>query len=534
MKKPTTLISVVSILIIILFSCEKDKAPKPPNHSNKIEFENSAIDSVGYTTVKISTSLTSTGGNDITQHGHCWSIETEPTIENDKTSLGKLQGPKSFTSELLALTDNTKYYIRAYFTFSNGTIYNSEITSTTLKTGKPVIITSEVTDITLISAVCGGTVMSDSGLLVTARGVCWSTTINPSLQNCLGYTTDGSGSGNFSSYLTDLEENIAYYVAAYATNEKGTCYGLVKFFTTLDLTIPELTTDNVTNITTNSAQSGGNVTNDGNGTVCARGVCWNTSGNPTLQNCLDHTTDGSGLGIYTSIITGLEEETTYYVAAYATNEEGTGYGNVKSFTTEIFLCGETVLYGGQTYNTVLIGDQCWMKENLNIGTRINGVDEQTNNGTIEKYCYDDDELNCDEYGGLYQWNEMMQYNTQQRTQGICPSYWHIPNDDEWDELVDYLGGYDVAGGKMKEAGTVHWSHPNSGATNSSGFTGLPGGWRDYNNGSFVGLGVYGHFWSSTSFGSSFSNYKGLYYQEYGIYPSTTNIAKGISVRCLKN
>ncbi len=155
----------------------------------------------------------------------------------------------------------------------------------------------------------------------------------------------------------------------------------------------------------------------------------------------------------------------------------------------------TVEYEGQVYNTVQIGDQCWFKENLNVGTKINSTQsgfQQQDNDTIEKYCYNNDEANCDVYGGLYEWPEAMQYATTEGAQGICPVGWHIPTDNEWkilegtvdsqygvgDPEWDYAGfrGLD-AGGNLKEEGTVHWIDPNEGATNSSGFTGLPGGDR---------------------------------------------------------
>lgn len=156
-----------------------------------------------------------------------------------------------------------------------------------------------------------------------------------------------------------------------------------------------------------------------------------------------------------------------------------------------FKCGSIITDSRdkKTYNTVLIGTQCWMKENLNIGTRINGINDQTNNGTLEKYCYKDSVKYCDIYGGLYQWAEMMQYKPSDNgtigtTQGICPSGWHIPTDIEWTTLTTFLGGEIVAGGKMKETGITHWAGTNIGAINSSGFTALPGGFRYYDGGSF--------------------------------------------------
>jgi len=198
-------------------------------------------------------------------------------------------------------------------------------------------------------------------------------------------------------------------------------------------------------------------------------------------------------------------------------------------------CGEPFIDSrdGKTYNTVLIGEQCWMAENLNIGEMINGTEEMTNNGVIERYCQENNSANCDEYGGLYQWNEMMQYTTTQGVQGICPDNWHLPTDGEWTTVTNFLGGIDVAGGKMKEIGTAHWRSPNTGATNESGFTALPGGSRQ-TTGSMGYMGDDGCFWSSTEFNASAGNYRLLRYNfnNVGCYSFIKN--KGYSVRCLQD
>ena len=188
---------------------------------------------------------------------------------------------------------------------------------------------------------------------------------------------------------------------------------------------------------------------------------------------------------------------------------------------------------GNVYNTVQIGGQCWMKENLNVGTRIDGTQEMTSGNGIEKYCYDDEPANCETYGGLYQWDEMMQYTTTQGVQGICPSGWHLPTNDEWTTLTDFLGGTNVAGGKMKETGTTHWNSPNTGATNSSGFTALPGGSRS-SNGSFDGLGSYGDWWSSSEDSGTNAWYWTLHHGYYEVYGYYNYKPHGLSVRCLKN
>ena len=194
----------------------------------------------------------------------------------------------------------------------------------------PTVTTNEVTDITITSAICGGNVTADGGAEVTARGVCWSTSQNPTISD--SHTTDGSGTGSYTSNITGLNAGTTYYVRAYATNSEGTSYGSRKSFTTTQhYEPPTVTTNDVTGITETTAVCGGNVTADGGAEITARGVCWSTSQNPTISD--SHTTDGSGTGSFTSNMTGLTENTVYYIRAYATNSYGTSYGSQKSFTT---------------------------------------------------------------------------------------------------------------------------------------------------------------------------------------------------------
>jgi len=200
-------------------------------------------------------------------------------------------------------------------------------------------------------------------------------------------------------------------------------------------------------------------------------------------------------------------------------------------------CGDLLVDNrdGKKYQTVQIGTQCWMAENLNVGTRINGISNQTNNGTIEKYCYDNLETNCNIYGGLYQWDEMMGYITTPGVQGICPPTggWHLPTDAEWTTLTTFLGGESVAGGKMKETGTTHWNSPNTGATNSSGFTGLPGGYRSL-NGTFLSIGDNGYFWCSSEFSTTDVWHRILVYNITGLIRATNTKGYGFSVRCVRD
>ena len=202
------------------------------------------------------------------------------------------------------------------------------------------------------------------------------------------------------------------------------------------------------------------------------------------------------------------------------------------------ICGQSFVdpRDGKIYNTVKIGLQCWMKENLNLGTKINGATAQTDNDTIEKYCYENQDSNCATYGGLYQWNELMNYTPSSNAnpsgrQGICPTGWHIPSDSEWFQLTTYLGFPPQAGGKMKETGLAHWLSPNYGASNSSGFTGLPGGGIIY---IFGFITEYGLFWSSEEEDSETSWARYLYYNDTyaGRYYYSKQCA--FSVRCVQN
>jgi uncharacterized protein (TIGR02145 family) len=191
-----------------------------------------------------------------------------------------------------------------------------------------------------------------------------------------------------------------------------------------------------------------------------------------------------------------------------------------------------VSYEGQEYPTIQIGEQCWLRANLNVGTMINGEEAMTNNEVTEKYCFDNDEANCDTYGGLYQWNEMMQYVTTAGAQGICPDGWHIPEYDEWIALQEFLGGDRNAGGLMKEEGTEHWEEPNTEATNGSGFTALPGGLREA--GVFMFMGTNGFFWTSNTFGFLESSAFELRHNTGSLYTSNHIRSRGFSVRCLQD
>jgi uncharacterized protein (TIGR02145 family) len=236
---------------------------------------------------------------------------------------------------------------------------------------------------------------------------------------------------------------------------------------------------------------------------------------------------------------GLLDYNTNYFWKIVVNDD---HGNIVespvwSFNTiQPGQCGDTIvdIRDEQIYNTVQIGGQCWMAENLNIGNEIPGGQDMANNEIIEKYCYNDDTENCQINGGLFQWNEVMQYTTQPGIQGICPNGWHIPTFNEWTGLINFLGGTEVAGGKMKSTGTIEagnglWYDPNL-ASNSSGFSALPSAYRyPWDNTFFWDLGYVADFWVSneTMILELWNDWEGA-----DIY--TYDIIVGASVRCLKD
>ena len=187
---------------------------------------------------------------------------------------------------------------------------------------------------------------------------------------------------------------------------------------------------------------------------------------------------------------------------------------------------------GNTYKTIRIGDQVWMAENLKVTHYRDGTAIPTghsnwkwNNLSTGAYAvYDNNESNATTYGYLYNWFAAVD------SRNIAPEGWHVPTDAEWQTLVDYLGGFLVAGGKMKEG---HWNSPNTGATNESGFTALPGGYRG-SNGDYYYMGYSGSFWSSTELDSSSAWYRELDYNGSDVYRASGNERDGFSVRCLRD
>ena len=492
------------------------------------------ITEITQTTAKSGGNITDVGGVIVAVRGVCWSTSQDPTISDSKTEDGAGAwyygyGTGNFTSSISGLEPNTKYYVRAYATNSKGTGYGNALSFTTEGQYIPILSTTEITGITQTTATSGGNITDDGSATVTARGVCWSTSQDPTISD--SKTEDGAGAGNFTSSISGLEPNTIYYVRAYATNSKGTGYGNALLFTTLDQHIPILSTTEITGITQTTAKSGGNITDDGGATVTARGVCWSTSRNPTISD--SKTEDGTGAGNFTSSISGLESNTMYYVRAYATNSKGTGYGDALSFTT----LGEVTDADGNVYSTVVIGNQEWMAENLkttkyNNGTPIPNVTSNSEwiNLTTGAYVwYDNNEALYK--SALYNWYAV-------NTGNLCPTGWHVPTDAEWTTLINYAGGESVAGSKLKSTRTVpdaypRWSSPNA-ATDEYGFSALPGGYRSYHGTFSVWVTVYGTWWSSTEKDATSAWDRSMNHDLVYVNRYDNDKRYGFSVRCLRD
>lgn len=398
----------------------------------------------------------------------------------------------------------------------------------------PELTTVAVTGVTLNSAVSGGTIVTDGGEAITEKGVCWSTSPNPTIAD--SRTSDGSGSANFTSNIVGLSEGTPYYVRAYATNEVGTAYGDELSFTTEQVTGAVLTTTEVSSVTSTTAAAGGNITDDGGGNITARGVCWGTSPNPTVAG--NKTTNGTGPGLFTSNLTGLTDGTVYYYRAYATNSSGTTYGQEYQFITPV------TDVEGNVYKTVKIGNQVWMAENLKT-TKYNDESAIPNitlsadwiTLSTDAFCWaqNNEATFKPLYGALYNWYAV-------ETGNLCPTGWHVPTDGEFSAMEVALGmtseqasasdwrGTDQ-GKQLKN--TTGWQTGENG-TNTSGFSALPAGYRSYITGNFEGLGLITYFWSASGLDENIALYRRLDGDNDKVYRSGTYKRAGKSVRCVKN
>jgi uncharacterized protein (TIGR02145 family) len=478
-----------------------------------------AASSIAGTIATSGGNVSADGGAAVTAKGIVWGTATNPTIAlTTKTTDGT--GTGTYASSLTGLSPATLYYVRSYATNAIGTSYGAEISFTTLAVAPTLAATTAASSITGTTATSGGTISTDGGSAVTAKGVVWGTATNPTTALSTK-TTDGTGSGAFTSSLTGLTAATTYYVRSYATNAIGTSYGTEISFTTLAVA-PTLSTTAASSITKYAASSGGTISSNGGSVITASGICWSTSATPTTSD--SKTTDGTTTGTFTSSITGLTAGTVYYVRAYATNAIGTSYGAAQSFTTLSTPVAQT---------TVLIGTQRWTDKNLEVTTYRNGDaityaanatewNTATNAGIGAWSYYNFDPANGAIYGKLYNWYAVND------SRFLAPAGYHIPTTAEYNTLG-------TNSGSALKAASSEWG-ANMG-TNTTGFTGLPGGNNNVSGGSrFEDQGTSGWFWTSEEDNSTPTKaYFRLLHQTAGFVDVGSYSKKyGFSVRLVKD
>jgi uncharacterized protein (TIGR02145 family) len=386
----------------------------------------------------------------------------------------------------------------------------------------PTVDTDSIGSISGTGATFYGKVTSDGDTAVTAQWFKYGLSAG-SLSDSLavsGVVTP------FSAVATGLANGTTYYVAAFAENVKGTAPGDTLRFTTH--AAPTVDTDAASSVTSTAATLNATFT-DGGSAVTATGFKYAT--NSALTSPADVTGSGT-TSPFTGSLTGLTASTQYWAVGYATNAVGTSYGDTVTFTTSS--CSvPSVTYDGFTYSTVSIGSQCWFKENLrndnyNDGTAIPGsmvnATWSTTTSGAQAILDADSVANFATYGRLYNWYAV------NNAAGLCPTGWHVPTDAEWDSLTTFLGGVSGAGNAMKS--TTGW-HSGDGGTNTSGFSALPGGYRDAGTGYFDKQDVDGYWWSSSPSGTN-AWYRGLYSGYSIVDRYYTSARNGLSVRCVQD
>lgn len=479
MKAILNRLFVIAVIILTLLSCKKEPTPIPPDTTTVPTVRTLDATNVGVTGARFNGDILDDGELSISDKGFYYSLHTSPTTSDTKISKGA--GNSSFFHDFTG-DPNTTYYYITYARNSKGTDIGT-VTSFTTDEDGIAITTQEVSDITLTSAICGGTITE--GVTIAERGLVRATDHDPTVDD-VKYI-DSSGSNSFQCAMDDLTPDTENRVRSYSINGQGVVYyGEVKTFSTLKEA--DLAITGSSDLTMTSVNVTLDITANGS-TISEAGLCWVNSGVPTVD---DNKIIGSNTGGIISM-TGLANNTKHQIRGYIITDTGTFYtGIIEAWTYAFFD------YDGNGYHTVEINGETWTVENWKCthyadGTPIPNVTDRITwaNLTTGAMCwYDNDKDQYhNTYGALYNWYSI---------QGLAPDGWHVATDPEWVSLNSFLG--DNAGGKIKETGFAHWRSPNSGATNESGFTALPGGGRANvlaGNGTFVSMAEDAVFWTST-------------------------------------
>ena len=466
----------------------------------------------------------------ITSRGVCWDTLNTPTLLKNFTNDGNTRG--EFISYLTNLKANKTYYVRAYVKFGEEVVYGTEVEFKTLDATSPVVTTTAISEIKTSSAKSGGTISSTGGSDITSKGVVWSTNTLP-VTSLSTKTNEGAGTASFTSSLTNLQPNTKCYFRAYAINFLGKIgYGQEGNFTT------QTPVNNSPAVPSNPTPSDNSMglaisltlswsCSDPDGDALTYDVYFGIDSNPTSTI----STNKSAQNISHS---GLTNFTTYYWKVVAKDNKG-GSTSSPVWIFHTVASGSTGIVtdiDGNIYNTITIGTQVWMVENLKTtkyrnGDLISNVEGETawSNLTTGAYCnYGNDVNNATTYGRLYNWYAVND------SRKIAPTGWHVATDAEWTTLTNFVGGESVAGAKLKSK--TGWNG-NGNGTDDFGFTALPGGYRSL-GGSFLSLVSIGDWWSSNESSTNGALEMTMYYDDNRVISASANKKSGFSVRCVKD
>jgi uncharacterized protein (TIGR02145 family) len=431
--------------------------------------------------------------------------------------------PIHISADIDNLKPGTTYHFRTKAEYITGVTYGEDQIFTTLV--PPDVSTNIATSITASDAILNGSVnANNSPAIVTFE---YGTT--PAYGQVVTVSKSpisGNENINISSGLAGLKESTLYHFRVKAQSIAGTVTGDDLTFATL--TLPVTFTDTANAVTSSSASLRGKV-NPGNLLTTVIFEYGLTKEYGTSINATEGPPTGISDKQFIASVTGLAPGSTYHYRVKATNQAGMTYGSDLTFTTPLVV--KDIV--GNIYNTVIIGDQEWMAENLkttrfNDGTVIPIVIDEKKWSKLKKpaYCWfkNDSTSNKDVYGALYNWYTVYTYR-------LCPTGWHVPSNTEWMTLIDYMGGASESGNKLKEAGIAHWREPNNGATNESGFTAIPGGSREF-LGQFSYYGFKTQWWSANDSTSNSAWFWGVDFTNSNVTSFFLDKKEGLSVRCV--